>query len=163
MNGPAGAAEQVVDIAGGETIRYETIVPDAASAASALGTARRILRHLAAGDLEDAAVLSNAPKRRFEVLRDYRASVGEEEFKRVFARLLSAERRSVREIAIGPHHLLVWDVRGADRELAAQYYVNVEGRYFMDDVPGETRAQLMRVLRAWREQRAAAKPSGGTD
>jgi hypothetical protein len=153
----------VLDLGGGESIRYEVISPNAGSPESALGTAQRILRHLAAGELEEAAVLSNAPKRRFEVLRDYRASVGDEEFKRVFARLLRAKDRAVREIGIGAHHLLVWNVRGADRELAAQYYVNVEGRFLMDDAPGETRARLARVLRAWREERAAATPSAGTD
>jgi len=138
------------------------ISPDASVPESALGTAQRVLRYLAAGDLEEAAALSNAPKRRFEVLRDYRASVGDEEFKRVFARLLRAEKRVLTEIAIGPHHLLVWNVRGADRELAAQYYVNVEGRFLMDDAPGDTRARLARVLRAWREERAA-RPSAGRD
>ena len=153
----------MLEVAGGESIRYEVIPADAASPESALGAAQRVLRHLAAGELEEAAVLSNAPKRRFEVLSDYRASVGDEEFKRVFARLLRAEQRAVREIAIGPHHLLVWNVSGADRDLAAQYYVKVEGRFLMDDAPGETRARLARVLRAWREERAAARPSAGTD
>ena len=35
-----------------------------------------MLKHLAEGNLEQAAALSNAPKRRFEVLRDYRDAVG---------------------------------------------------------------------------------------
>ena len=53
--------------------------------ASALDAAKLLNLHLSTGDIEEAALLSNAPRRRFEVLRDYRESVGEEEFKRVFA------------------------------------------------------------------------------
>jgi len=44
---------------------------------SAQPVAREVLRYLAAGDIEQAAQLSNAPQRRAEVLRDYRQSVGE--------------------------------------------------------------------------------------
>ena len=137
--------------------------PDAASPASALGSARRILQYLSEGKLEDAAALSNAPKRRFEVLRDYLAAVGSDEFRRVFARFLRAENRVLAEVAIGPHHLLVWDLPSADQRLAAQYYVEVEGRFLMDDVPSETRSQLTRILRAWRNERRPASPSGRTD
>ena len=37
-----------------------------------------------------------------EVLRDYRDSVGEEQFKRSFGRFLSPENRLIAEVAIGP-------------------------------------------------------------
>ena len=39
---------------------------------SALDAAKLLNLHLSAGDIEEAALLSNAPRRRFEVLRDYR-------------------------------------------------------------------------------------------
>lgn len=136
---------------------------DAASPASALGSAHRILQYLSEGNLEDAAALSNAPKRRFAVLHDYLASVGADEFRRVFARFLRAENRVLAEVAIGAHHLLVWDLPSADQRLAAQYYVEVDGRFLMDDVPSEARSQLTRVLRAWRTERSPATPSGRTD
>jgi hypothetical protein len=39
--------------------------------------------------------------------------------------------------------------------LAGQYFVEVEGRYLMDDVPNQTRANLRRVLEAYRAGRFA--------
>jgi hypothetical protein len=62
----------------------EPAAVDPGSAGSAYGTAKLLLKHLAAGDIEAAARLSNAPRERYELLRDYRAKLGEEEFKRVF-------------------------------------------------------------------------------
>ncbi len=44
---------------------------------SALDAAKLLNLHLSTGDIEEAALLSNSPRRRFEVLRDYRESVGE--------------------------------------------------------------------------------------
>jgi hypothetical protein len=119
-----------------------------------------VLRRLAAGDITEAAALSNAPARRYEVLRDYRASVGEDEFKRIFARYLEPENRIVAEIAIGAHRLIVWDLGAASHHVAGQYYVDVEGSFLMDDVPSETRTNLRRVLETYRK---AAKPSRQTD
>lgn len=83
------------------------------------------------------------------MLRDYRASVGDEEFKRVFAQYLA--NRIVEEIAIGPRRLLIWDLADASHHLAGQYYVEVEGRFLMDDVPSEERARLTLVLRSYRK------------
>ena len=45
---------------------------------SALDAAKLLNLYLSTGDIEEAALLSNAPRRRFEVLRDYRESIGEE-------------------------------------------------------------------------------------
>src|SRR5688572_17896802 len=78
---------------------------------SALDAARLLNLHLSTGDIEEAALLSNSPRRRFEVLRDYRESVGEEEFKRVFAQYFNPENRLVAEIAIDKHRLLLWELR----------------------------------------------------
>jgi hypothetical protein len=120
---------------------------------SALDTARLIGLHLATGDLEEAAVLSNAPRRRFEVLQEYRRDVGEEEFRRVFAQYADPRNRLVAEIGIGAHRLLVWELRGAEGEpahLAGQYYVDTEGRVLLDDVPNPVRADLRRILLAYR-------------
>lgn len=117
---------------------------------SARDTALALLQHLAAGDLEQAAALSNAPKRRFEVLRDYRDSVGEDQFKRLFARFLEPDNRVVAEVAIGPRRLLVWDLGEGGGDLAGQFYVEVGGRFLLDDVPGRERDELRRVLQRYR-------------
>jgi hypothetical protein len=119
---------------------------------SARATAMLILRHLANGKLEEAAALSNAPQRRFEVLRDYRTAVGEEEFKRIFGRYFAPENRLIAEVALGRHRLLVWILGEAGEELAGQYYVEVEGRFLMDDVPSAERSELRQVLERIRGQ-----------
>jgi hypothetical protein len=111
-----------------------------------------MLRHLADGNIEEAAALSNAPQRRLEVLRDYRAAVGEEEFKRVFGRYFAAENRLIAEVALGRHRLLVWDLGEAGNRLAGQYYVEVEGKFLLDDVPSQERSELRRVLEGIRGQ-----------
>ena len=125
-----------------------TIAPD-----SALNTARLLNGQLTNGDLEEAAVLSNQPKRRFEVLRDFLASVGEEEFKRVFAQYIDPSNRLLAEIEIGRHRLLVWELRSAGTKpapIAGQYFMEIEGRFLLDDIPSETRMKLRWVLEAYR-------------
>ena len=125
---------------------------DPAAPDSARSTAWTVLKHLAAGELEQAAALSNAPGRRFEVLRDYRDSVGEEVFKRAFARLLEPENRLIAEVALGPRRLLVWQLAEADGHLAGQFYVEVDGRFLLDDEPSRERDELRRVLRRYRAE-----------
>lgn len=123
---------------------------------SALNAARLLNLHLSTGDLEEAAVLSNAPRRRFEVLDEYRRQVGDEEFRRVFAQYLDPANRLLAEIAIGRHRLLVWELRAAGESpppVAGLYFVEVEGKFLLDDVPGETRALLRQLLIAWRAGR----------
>ena len=117
---------------------------------SALDAARLLNLYLSLGDIEEAALLSNSPRRRFEVLREYRESVGEEAFKSVFAQYLSAENRLLAEIAIDKHRLLIWDLQQGARRIAGQYFVEIEGRYLMDDVPNDTRTRLRWVLEAYR-------------
>ena len=119
---------------------------------SARGTALTVLKHLAEGNLEQAAAHSNAPKRRFEVLRDYRDAVGEEEFKRLFGRFLAPDNRLIAEVAIGPRRLLVWELADAKHQLAGQFYIEVDGKFLMDDVPSRERTELRRVLRRYRAQ-----------
>jgi hypothetical protein len=130
---------------------------DPSAADSARATAMLMLRHLAEGNIEEAAALSNAPQRRLEVLRNYRDAVGEDEFKRVFGRYFAAENRLIAEVALGPHRLLVWDLGEAGNRLAGQYYVEVEGRFLLDDVPSRERSELRRVLEAYR----SGKPDSG--
>lgn len=112
----------------------------------------QILKHLAEGDIGSAAALSNAPMRRYEVLRAYRAQVGEQEFKRVYAQYQSPANRIYMEAAIGRRHLLVWDLGEAGNHLAGQYYVEVNGEFLLDDEPNKERAQLARVLQAFRKR-----------
>jgi hypothetical protein len=119
---------------------------------SARDTALTVLKHLAAGELEQAAAWSNAPYRRFEVLRAYRDSVGEEEFKRIFGRFLAPENRLIAEVAIGPRRLLVWALGEAGGHVAGQFYVEVDGKFVLDDVPSRERDELRRVLRRYRSE-----------
>lgn len=126
---------------------------------SALDTARAIHRHLAMGELTEAAALSNAPKRRFEVLENYRASVGAEEFMRVFQAYLHPDTRLVAEIARGEHHLLIWELPGLER-LAGEHYVSVEGRFLLDDVPSDARRALTVILRKYRAASLSEPPTG---
>lgn len=156
VSGSTRAEERVLDLGKGSTLRYEVLDPGAPEARSARAAAGQILRHLAEGSLEKAAELSNAPKRRYEVLRDYRASVGDAEFRRVFGQYLRS--RIVDEIAIGDRRLLIWDLaEAAQRELAGQYYVEVDGRFLMDDVPSQERAELTRVLQSYRKSATPSK------
>jgi hypothetical protein len=132
---PALAQQRVVDPAAGDSARP---------------AAMRILRYLAEGDVEAAAALSNAPQRRLEVLRGYRNSVGEEEFKRVFGRYFAPENRLIVEIAAGRHRLIVWELGEAGNRLAGQYFVEVGGEFLLDDVPSRERSELRRVLQDYR-------------
>ena len=109
----------------------------------------RVLRHLADGDIEAAATLSSAPQHRLEVLRAYRDAVGEAEFKRVFAEYLNTQ--VVAEVALGPRRLLVWRLSGAGERIAGQFYVEVDGRFLMDDVASPARSELRRVLDKYRK------------
>lgn len=129
---------------------YREVV-DAAD--SARPTAARILQHLAAGDIDAAAALSNAPQQRAELLRAYRDRVGEAEFRRVFAEY--ASRPVVREIAIGERRLVMWDF---DSRLGAQYFVRAGDAFVVDDVPSAERTELRRVFERERQQRQ--RPAG---
>ena len=143
------AQEQIAHLADGQTIEYRLVQDEKESARP---TALRILRHLAEGNIEDAALLSNAPKRRFEVLRDYRAQVGNDEFKRVYAQYFFPENSVVAELAVGARRLVIWDLGEAGHQLAAQYFVQVEGKFLMDDVPSEERTALRRLLAVYRNE-----------
>jgi len=155
-----GAGTHTLELEGGASVTYalHTHPADAhvarpkgdLSPANPLDAAKLLNLHLSAGDIEEAALLSNAPRRRFEVLRDYRESVGAEEFKRVFAQYLDPANRLLAEIAIGKHRLLVWDLKAGANGIAGQYFVEVDGRYLVDDVPNEVRNSLRSVLEAYR-------------
>jgi len=158
-------AMRTLEVSGGTSVSYtlHTHPADAHLArpatelapSSALDVAKLLHLHLSAGDILEAAVLSNAPRRRFEVLRDYRESVGEEEFKKVFSQYLSPQNRLIAEIAIGQHRLLIWDLKEGATRIAGQYFIEIEGRYFIDDVPNDTRTSLRWVLEAYRAGKIA--------
>jgi hypothetical protein len=141
--------ERVLEVPDGEPIHYRVLDATVPDADSARLTAQRMLRHLAEADIEEAALLSTRPKRRYEELARYLLIVGDSEFKRVFWQYLSAGGPAA-EIAIGPHRLLIWNLPDAGDALGAQYYVDIEGRFLLDDVPNETRLRLRRVLEAYR-------------
>ena len=128
---------------------------DALEPASALRTAKLLNLHLSTGDIEEAALLSNSPRRRFEVLREYRESVGEDAFKKIFAQYFVPENQLLAEIAIGAHRLLIWDLKEGASRIAGQYFVDIEGRYLLDDVPNDVRTSLRWVLEAYRAGKIA--------
>ena len=89
------------------------------------------------------------------MLRDYRAKVGEEEFKRVFDRYFHPQNRLVAEYMLGIHRLLICDLGEEAHHLAGQYYVEIEeGKFLMDDAPSEPRSRLRRVLQDYRRGKA---------
>ncbi len=98
---------------------------------SALNAAKLLNLHLSAGDIEEAALMSNAPRRRFEVFREYRELVGEDEFKRVFTQYFNPENRLIAEIAIDNHRLLLWELKAPVKQgqppsiVAGQYFVEI--------------------------------------
>jgi hypothetical protein len=120
---------------------------------SALPVGQRILGHLAAGEIDEAARLSNEPGRRTEVLRDYLRAVGEAEFRRVFAEYLQPPNRVIAEVAIGPRRLLIWRLESAGDRLAGQYYIEADGRFLIDDRPSPERKVLEKVLAQQRKER----------
>ena len=94
--------------------------------------------------------------------------VGEEEFKRLFARYFEPGNRLLAELALGPRRLLVWELGDADNRLAGQYYVEVDGQFLMDDVPSEERSKLRQVLEKLKSGSepdfpSPINPSGRTD
>jgi len=117
---------------------------------SARPTALQVLRHLAEGNLEAAAAISNAPARRLELLRSYRDSVGEEDFRRVYASYLEPQNRVVAEVAVGPRRLIVWELGGAGYGIAGQIFIEADGRFVMDDVPSRERAEIRDLLKKYR-------------
>lgn len=135
------AEERSVRLPGGHTVTYRVIGPDEQSA---VPVALQIVTYLAAGQIDEAARLSNEPGRRTEVLRDYLASVGDAEFRRVYAQYL--ENTVVAEIAIGPRRLVIWQLQSAGDHLAGQYYIETDGRFLLDDRPGPERLALQQVL-----------------
>lgn len=114
-------------------------------------TARQLVALLAEGKVEEAAALSNHPVRRREVLEAYRKEVGDEEFRRIYARY--REGRIVEEIAEGRHRLLIWDLG----HVAGQFFVEKDGRYLLDDEPSAARDKLRRALADYRDARASGR------
>ena len=147
----ARAEGRVLLLDNGETVEYRLV---ADSKESAKPVAAQILRHLAAGELEEAALLSNAPRRRFEVLSEYRAQVGDEEFRRIYGEYLKAQNRVVAEVAIDSRRLIIWDL--GEQRIAGQYYVAVDGRFLMDEAPRDERDPLRAILQAYRAGRVGS-------
>jgi hypothetical protein len=144
---PAFAQERTLTLPNGEELRYRVIIDASESAQPA---AMQLLRHLAVGEIGAAAAMSNAPQQRLEVLQEFQRSVGEDQFKRLFGRYFAPDNRILMEAAIGKHRLVVWDLGEARHQLAGQYFVEVEGRFLMDDVASAERSKLQRVLEAQR-------------
>ena len=144
----ADGSERVLDLGGGQTLKYEVLDPG--SRRSAAETGREILHLLAKGEIIKAAELSNAPKRRLEVFREFRSRVGDDEFRRVFQEYLGPGNKLMAEVALGRHRLLIWKLGDAGDHLAGQYYIESDGRFLMDDVPSPERSNLRKILDSYR-------------
>jgi hypothetical protein len=140
--------------------------PDARPAPiSALDSAKLIILHLSDGDIEQAALLSNSPRRRYEELINFRATHGDDQFKRVFAEYFDPKNSIAAEIVVENRSLLIWKLASAARpgtpgfHYAGQYFVEVDGAYLIDDVPNTQRTRLRWVLEAYRSGKIPLKPS----
>lgn len=120
---------------------------------SALGTAKLVTHYLAEGRVEEASLLSNAPKARFERLRESFEGWSEGDFKRSYGRYFAPENRIVGEAMIDGHRLLMWYLKDTEY-LTGFFLVEIEGKFLLDDVPNGTRASLRRVLEAYRSGKA---------
>ena len=56
----------------------------------------------------------------------------------------------VAEVAIGPRRMIVWELGDAGYRIAGQIYVEVDGRFVMDDVPSRERSELRNLLSKYR-------------
>ncbi len=128
---------------------------------SALDTSWLLHRHLARGEIVEAALLSNAPRRRHAELARFRQAVGDAGFREVFAQYFAEGNRPIAEAAIGPYRLLIWNLETEGR-FAGEYFVEVEGRVLIDDGPGETRFKLRRVLESLRAGQLPDMPVAAT-
>jgi hypothetical protein len=130
---------------------------------SALATAKLAVHYLAQGKLEEVALLSNAPKARYERLRDALGDWKPEDFKRAYEPFFDADSWIVGEVAQGPHHLIMWR-RGDIGHIAGYLLVEIDGKYFLDDVPSPERSRLRRVLQSFRAgEEAPLTPSARMD
>lgn len=156
MPAQARAAEEREIEIDGRPIRYTVEAPAAERPGSqtntTLATARRLHEHLARGEIEAAALLSNSPKRRFEIYRDYRESVGEAGFKQVYAQYLDSSTQPLAEIALGERRLIVWKLAGLAQS-TGEFFIRIEDETYMDDVPSADRQLLRRILETYRQQR----------
>lgn len=132
---------------------------------SALDSAKLIIMYLSDGDIEQAALLSNAPRRRYEELTTFRKTLGEEQFKRVFAEYFDPKNSVAAEIVVDDRSLLIWKLINTARpgappfHYAGQFFVQVDGTYLIDDVPNEQRTRLRWVLEAYRSGKIPPTPS----
>ena len=123
---------------------------------SALDTAKLVTRYLAEGRVEEASLLSNAPRARYELMLESFAGWSEDDFRKTYARYFAPENHIVGEVAIGEHRLLMWYLKDSDH-VAAFFLVEIDGRVLLDDAPNPTRANLRRVLEAYRSGKILEK------
>ena len=118
-----------------------------------LDAAKLVTLHLAAGRIEDVSLLSNAPKARYERLRESFSGWSKDDFAAAFSRYFAPQNRIVGEAAIGDRRVLMWYLRDTDY-ITAYYFIEVDGKMLLDDAPSETRSKLRQVLEAHRSGRA---------
>lgn len=153
------AGSQGLKLADGRTVDFTlrtpppgaVTIPPAGTLApkDAFDAARLLISDLARGRIEDAALLSNAPKQRYRLLRDAYSGWNAGDYARAYARYFVAPNRIVAEASIGPHHLVLWKLQDIDY-LAGYFFMDIDGKTYLDDWPGPTRADLEQLLQAYR-------------
>lgn len=146
-------------LADGSKIAYtlRRFTPDAQALApnvklapnNALDAAKLLIERLARGQIEDAALLSNAPKQRYQLLREAYADWKPDDFARAYGRYFLPQNRILAEASIGAHHLVLWRLQDIDY-LAGYFFIDIDGKTYLDDWPSPVRAQLEQVLEAYR-------------
>lgn len=119
---------------------------------SALDTARLLISDLARGKVEDAALLSNAPKQRYKLLHDAYTGWTAGDFARTYGRYFLPQNRIVAEASIGAHHLVLWRLQDIDY-LAGYFFMDIDGKTYLDDWLSPQRSQLEQLLWAYRSGR----------
>jgi len=161
---PAAAGDpRAIELENGERVAYllSTFPEDShrlesgkdVAPTSALNTAKLVTRYLSEGRIEDASLLSNAPKARYERLRESFEGWSAADFERAYGRYFAPGNRIVGEAAIGEHRLIMWYLKDTDY-LTGYFLVEIEGKLLLDDVPSKQRASLRRVLEAYRSGKA---------
>lgn len=117
--------------------------------ANAFDAARLLISRLARGRIEDAALLSNAPKQRYRLLHEAYAGWKPEDFARAYGRYFVPPNRIVAEASIGEHHLVLWKLQDIDY-LAGYFFMDIDGKTYLDDWPSPARAELEQLLQAYR-------------
>ncbi len=115
---------------------------DALDRHSALGCAQQLYAHLAAGDLDKAATLSDDPAASKAIWARMLGRLGPDEFKKTYAAYLGPSGLELRfVISINTHVMLI--VRNPEAGMdAAQFYASAGGVFHVEETKSPEREKL---------------------